>query len=294
MTQLIQSFSEISDRYTTVFCDLWGCLHNGKAPFPAAVTALQQFREKDGYVVLMTNAPRPNSFVIDQLNRLGVPQDAYDIVVSSGDAAQAALFSGAVGRRIFHLGPEKDQGFFDQVPAEFSDAEPIILVPLDEAEGIVCTGLFDDQTETPEDYRGIFLAAKARGLKLLCANPDIAVDLGDKRIFCGGALAALYDEMGGESLYFGKPHPPIYDLARRRVTDFTGKEPDGNRTLAIGDGIKTDILGGIGEGIDTLFVTGGLEAANFGPSAESPDVGMLNNWLRQLQLSPTYSIGNLR
>ncbi|MFZ1728331.1 MAG: TIGR01459 family HAD-type hydrolase [Albidovulum sp.] len=294
MTQLIQTFAEIATRYETLFCDLWGCLHNGKAPFPAAVSALQGFRKSGGHVVLLTNAPRPNSFVVEQLDGLGVAPDVYDIVVSSGDAAQAALFSGAVGRRVFHLGPKKDQGFFDQVPAEFADAEPIILVPLDEAEGIVCTGLFDDQTETPEDYRGIFLSAKARGLKLLCANPDIAVDLGDKRIFCGGALAALYEEMGGESLYFGKPHPPIYDLARRRVADLTGKEPGNDRTLAIGDGIRTDILGGIGEGIDTLFVTGGLEAANFGPNAQSPDAGKLDDWLRRLQLSPTYSIGNFR
>jgi HAD superfamily hydrolase (TIGR01459 family) len=294
MTQLIQTFAEIATRYEILFCDLWGCLHNGKAPFPAAVLALQGFRKNGGHVVLLTNAPRPSSLVVEQLDRLGVAADTYDIVVSSGDAAQAALFSGAVGRCVYHLGPEKDQGFFDQVPAELADAEPIIRVPLDEADGIACTGLFDDQTETPENYRGILLAAKARGLKLLCANPDMAVDLGDKRIYCGGALAALYEEMGGESLYYGKPHPPIYDLARRKVADLIGKEPDVERTLAIGDGIKTDILGGIGEGIDTLFVTGGLETAHFGPNAESPDVGMLNDWLVRLQLSPTYSIGNFR
>ena len=294
MTRLIQTFAEIAARYETLLCDLWGCLHNGKAAFPAAVLALQGFRESGGHVVLLTNAPRPNSFVAAQLARLGVPSDAFDTIVTSGDAAQAALFSGAVGRRVYHLGPKKDLGFFEQVPAGFAGAEPILRVSLDEAEGIVCTGLFDDQTETPEDYRGIFPAAKTRGLKLLCANPDLAVDLGDKRIYCGGALAALYEEMGGESLYFGKPHPPIYDLARRRVAELTGRAPDSDKTLAIGDGIRTDILGGIGEGIDTLFVTGGLESARFGPDAQSPDARKLDGWLRGLQLSPTYSIGNFR
>ncbi|MDH5453506.1 MAG: TIGR01459 family HAD-type hydrolase [Paracoccaceae bacterium] len=294
MTQLIQSFNEISSRYDIVLCDLWGCLHNGKAPFPAAVSALQRFRNSGGFVVLLTNAPRPSSFVIEQLARLGVPTDTYDIVVSSGDAAQIALFSGAVGRRIYHLGPEKDAGFFEQIPAEFAQAKPIFRVPLAEAEGIVCTGPFDDQVETPEDYRATFLSAKARGLKLLCANPDISVDLGDKRIYCGGALAALYEEMGGESLYFGKPHPPIYDLARSRIAALTGKDRGPDKILAIGDGIKTDILGGIGEGIDTLFVTGGLEAANFGPDPEAPVAALLEDWLRKTALSPTYSIGKFR
>ncbi|OYX43339.1 MAG: HAD family hydrolase [Rhodobacterales bacterium 32-67-9] len=293
MTRIIQSLAEVSQGYDALYCDLWGCLHNGRAAYPAAVAALQGFRSGGGRVVLMTNAPRPNRFVAEQLSRLGVPGDAWDLIVSSGDAAQAGMFSGAVGRKVYHIGPEKDLGFFTDVPEDFADAPPITRVPLEEAEGIVCTGPFDDLTETPADYRATLLYAKAKGLSLLCSNPDLIVDYGDKRIYCAGAIAALYDEMGGTSLYYGKPHPPIYDLARRRLAAI-GAEVGNDRILALGDGINTDILGGIGEGIDTLFVTGGLEAEAFGADVEAPDAARLEAWLDERQLSPTYSIGRLR
>jgi HAD superfamily hydrolase (TIGR01459 family) len=168
----------------------------------------------------------------------------------------------------------------------------ITRVPLDQAEGVVCTGLADDLTETPEDYRATLLGAKARGLTLLCANPDIIVDYGDKRLFCAGAIAQAYETMGGTALYFGKPHPPIYDLARRRLCAMTGRYEA--NILAIGDGIATDVQGGIGEGIDTLFVTGGIAAAEFGPDSANPDAGRLQAWLDAQQLSPSYAIGHLR
>ncbi len=293
MTRIIQSLSDVSDGYEALFCDLWGCLHNGRAPYPAAVSALQSFRAGGGRVVLMTNAPRPNRYVETQIDRMGVPRDAWDLIVSSGDAAQAGMFSGAVGRKVYHIGPEKDLGFFNDVPAEFADAPEIDRVPLEEAEGIVCTGPFNDLTETPEDYRATLLYAKAKGLKLLCSNPDLVVDYGDKRIYCAGSIAALYEEMGGESLYYGKPHPPVYDLARRRLAAM-GPEVGNDRILALGDGINTDVQGGIAEGIDTLFVTGGLAAEAFGPEVEAPDAALLEQWLAERQLSPTYSIGRLR
>ncbi len=293
MPQIIQSLSDIASRYDALYCDLWGCLHNGRAPCPAAVAALQGFRARGGRVVLMTNAPRPSAYVEAQLDRMGVPRDAWDMIVSSGDAAQAGMFEGLVGRRVYHLGPEKDLGFFTLVPAEFTDAPAIARVPLEEAEGIVCTGPFDEMTETPEDYRATFLYAKAKGLKLLCTNPDIVVDYGDRRIYCAGALAALYDEMGGTSLYFGKPHPPIYDLARRHLAA-AGAEVEPSRILAIGDGIGTDIQGGLAEGADTLFVTGGIAAEAFGTDVEAPDPARLGPWLGARQLSPTWAIGRLR
>ena len=292
MTRILSSLSEIGSDYDALLCDLWGCLHNGIAPYPAAVAALQAFRAGGGKVVLLTNAPRPNADVIQQLDRMGVPRDAWDAGVSSGDAAQDAMFAGAVGRKVFFIGADKDLNFFNEIPPEWSDAPAIERVPLDEAEGIVCTGLFDDLTETPEDYRGRLLLAKTRGLKLLCANPDIVVDMGDQRIYCAGALAQLYTEMGGESLYFGKPHPPIYDLARRRLADLGST--DSPRLLAIGDGIRTDVEGGLGEGIDTVFITGGLAAEAFGNDVENPESAALDGWLEAQQLVPQYAIGRLR
>lgn len=293
MTRIIRSLADVSADYDTLLCDLWGCLHNGKAPYPAAVAALRAFRSKGGTVALLTNAPRPNSLVIEGLDRIGVPRDAWDLVVSSGDAAQIAMLEGAVGRRVHHIGPEKDDGFFTALPAGMADAPAITRVPLDEAEGIVCTGPFDELNETPADYRARFLYAKTKGLKLLCANPDIVVDMGETRIYCAGALARLYDEMGGTSLYYGKPHAPIYELTRARLAA-AGRDSDPAGMLAVGDGFFTDVQGGTGEGIDTLFVTGGLEAAQFGADVENPDPAKLESWLAAQSVSPTYSIGRLR
>ncbi len=289
MTQIIRSLDEIALNYDVLFCDLWGCLHNGVEAFPAAVAALQGFRAKGGRVVLLTNAPRPRKYVAGQLDHMGVPRDAWDAIVSSGDAAQDAMFAGAVGRRVWAIAQPKDEGFFADIPEEWRDAPPITRVTLDEAEGIVCCGLFDDLTEVPEDYRARLMLARQRGLKLLCANPDVVVDMGEKRLYCAGALAELYEDLGGESLYFGKPHPPIYDLARRRL----GLE-DNARILAIGDGIATDISGAAGEGLDALFVTGGLGFDQFGHDVENPDPARLNEWLALRSQNPAYSIGRLR
>ncbi len=289
MTRIIQSLSQIGAGYDVLFCDLWGCLHNGKQPYPAAVAALQSFRQGGGRVVLMTNAPRPNRFVTRQLDRMGVPRDAWDIVVSSGDAAQEAMFAGAVGRKVWHIGTEKDDGFFDDIPAEFADAAPIRRVPLDQAEGIVATGPFDELTETPADYHDRLMQARDRGLTMLCANPDVIVDMGETRIYCAGALAEYYEGLGGTSLYFGKPHPPIYDRARRLLD----LGPDA-RILAIGDGIFTDVKGALDQGIDALFVTGGLAADALGPDVENPDLALLLDWLGGHALAPQYSIGRLR
>ena len=293
MTQLLPALSEITPAYDVIYCDLWGCLHNGKALFPEAVAALQAFRRKGGAVVLLTNAPRTHHAVKRRLDAMGLPEDAYDAIAASGDATQVAMLQGAAGRKLWHLGPGKDEDLFSMIPAWLQDQPPIERVPLDEAEGIICTGPFDEFTETPEDYRGRFLAAKARGLTMLNANPDLVVDVGQTRIYCAGALAQLYEEMGGEVLSFGKPFPPIYDLARNQLAAL-GISCDSDSVLAIGDGVRTDIRGAQAEGIDAVFVTGGLEAHRFGTDPDTPDPVALADWLAAENLHPRYAMGRLR
>lgn len=289
MARIIASLDEVSGSYDALLCDLWGCLHDGINVFPDAAAALQAFREGGGKVVLITNAPRPRNQIAAQLDGLGCPRDAWDHIVTSGDSAQAALMGGAIGQKVYHMGPMRDRTFFDDLPDDLENT--VKIVPLEDAEGIACTGLVDDATETPEDYRAELLYAKAKGLKLLCANPDIVVDKGHTRLFCAGALAQLYTEMGGESLYFGKPHPPIYDLARRRLNAH-GDIPD-DRILAIGDGPGTDMAGALGEDLDFLFVTGGL-AAEATETDSHPDPAKLKAFLDAQKMAPAYAIGHLR
>ena len=296
MTAILQSFDEISNRYEAVYCDLWGCLHNGMRPFAGAVAALERFRAKGGTVLLLTNSPRPKSSVVEQLDGIGVARDLYQEVASSGDSARAALGSGVYGTKVFHLGPERDLPFFE--PSELIPGlADIERVQLEQAETILCTGLYDDTTETPDDYAAILLQAKTRGLKLLCANPDVIVDRGDQRIYCAGAIAQAYSERGGESLYFGKPHPPIYDLARNRLTALAGRVIDDKKILCIGDGINTDIRGAVGEDLDSLFISGGLAAGETATSHDpdgSPDPALLEAFFAQTGTSPTATMGHLR
>lgn len=291
MTRLIQNLSEISTNYDALFVDLWGCVHNGIEAFPEAVKALQDYRKAGGIVILVTNSPRPWRSVAAQMLSFGVPEDAYDAIATSGDSARTAMHMGAVGQKVYHIGtPDEIEVFF--APSDIlDDALEIETVPLEEAEGIVCTGPRDSMADVDVN-RPEFLYAKQKGLKLLCANPDIVVDRGETREWCAGALAALYTEMGGESLYFGKPHPPIYDLARRHLAKIA--QVDDAKIMCIGDGIGTDVMGGIGEGLDVLFITGGLAAHEFGDDPVNPDPERLKTWLADQNLSPTAAISFLR
>ncbi len=290
MTQIVHSLAEISAGYDAVFCDLWGCLHNGIKAFPEAVDALRSFRAQGGAVVLLTNAPRSRHEVAKQLQDLDVPQDSWDTIATSGDSARLAMFQGAIGSQVYFIGQPHDLTFFEPLHL-IENCPEIKRVDLREAEGIVCTGPFDAHAD-PSVNRPDFLCAKQKGLKLLCANPDIVVDRGETREWCAGALARLYTEMGGESLYFGKPHPPVYDLARRRLAEI-GRETADSRILAIGDGILTDVKGAMGEDIDALFVTGGLAAAET-KTVRDPENAALAEYLAQEGFDPAYSIGQLR
>lgn len=291
MNRIITALPEISANYDILLCDLWGCLHNGKRVFPDAVAALRRFREAGGKVILTTNSPRPSRSVAVQLDGLGAPRDCYDDIAASGDAAQVSLAAHEFGRDVYHLGPDRDLIFFED---ENGTPYDINRVPFDDAESIVCTGLFDDETETPEDYRLTLMTAKNRGLRLLCANPDVVVDRGEKRIYCAGALAEFYTELGGTSVYFGKPHPPIYRVARQRADAAMGRPVDDARILCVGDGIFTDIRGGVAEGLDTLFITGGLAAEDTQTRDGRPDQAALDAFVAKHQLTPTASMGFLR
>jgi len=290
MTQIVNALSDISAQYDALFVDLWGCVHNGVRAFDAANKALIEYRACGGIVVLVTNSPRPRAQVEQQLADFGVACDAWDSIASSGDSARSALFLGAVGQKIYFIGTDAELPFFEPLKL-IDDPIQISHVPIEEAEGIVCTGL-PTADGTPDDVRAPLLYAKQKELKLLCANPDIIVDRGDKREWCAGAVAHAYSEMGGTSLYFGKPHAPIYDLARRRLSAIRPNIPD-DRILAIGDGITTDIQGAIGEGIDSLFITGGL-AAKETATVTQPDPEKLSQYIVEKQLDPTFSIGFLR
>ena len=292
MTRIVETLAEISAPYDALLCDLWGCVHDGEKPLPAAVDALREFRAsgKDKRVILITNAPRQKAAIAEELDRMGLPRDTWDDIASSGDTARGAMFRGAVGSKVWFIGEPRDDIFFEPMP-EISDAVTIERVALAQAEGIVCTGPFDPLAD-PDVLRPQLLLAKQNGLKLLCANPDIVVDRGHLREWCAGAVAALYEEMGGESLYFGKPQPMIYDLARTRLAN-VGGTIDPSRILAIGDGIRTDIKGALGEDLDSLFITGGLAAVETGTD-RTPDPELLEKFIESEMVTPTFAAGFLR
>ena len=284
--RIIQSLSEIGENYDAVFCDLWGCYHNGLTPYAAAVAACQAFRRSGGRVILLTNAPRPAASVKQMLGRMGAPEDSYDAIVSSGAACQAALTGGRFGARFHYVGPTRDLHMLTGVGLE---AEP-----LEVADAILLTGLRDDMVETPDDYAEEIHAWKTRGLTVLCANPDIIVDRGEQRLWCAGAIAQKYEEAGGDVVWFGKPHPPVYDRCHELLGELAGRQVPHGRILAIGDGILTDVPGGLAAGLDTLFVTGGLSSTDFGPDVEQPQQAPLDQFLAEKKLAPQYAIGRLR
>jgi len=245
---------DLVDGVDVLLSDIWGVVHNGLVAFPEACEALHSFREQGGTVILITNAPRPADSVQRQLHKLGVADETYDAIVSSGDLTRHFV-ADHPGQKMFWLGPERDNAIYrglDAVPA-----------PLEEADYIVCTGLFDDETESAENYRAMMLQARERRLTLVCANPDIVVERGDRLIYCAGAIAELYLELGGEVIFYGKPHRPIYERAIALAAERRGRAVQLGRVLAIGDSVRTDLAGAHGFGIDCLFVTRGIHAEDF-------------------------------
>ena len=258
--QTIRSFAEISGGYDVALCDIWGVLHDGRSAFRPAGEALAGFRAGGGTVVLLTNAPRPAADIRSQLRHFKIPDAAFDAIVTSGDVTIALIRARGLAPA-HHLGPARDAGLFD-LAAQGGAARPP-LTPLEQADYVVCTGLFDDSRETPANYEASLQAMAARGLTMICANPDLVVHRGADLIYCAGALAQRYEALGGEVVYAGKPYAPIYDEALGVAARARGAAVEKSRVLAIGDAMRTDIAGAAGQGLDALFITSGIHRDDF-------------------------------
>jgi len=246
---IVPGLSALADRYDVLLCDVWGVIHNGREAFPAACEALAKFRAGGGEVVLISNSPRPNGPVAGQLDALGVPREAWSLLATSGDATRKLLAPRAPGPA-WKLGPDRDDVLYEGLGLAFADPEHAVF--------IACTGPFDDETETPEDYRERFRRCVERRLPMICANPDIVVQRGDRLIYCGGALAQLYEALDGEVLMAGKPHAAIYELALAEAERLRRGPIGRGRVLCVGDGPRTDLRGANARGLDALFVAGGI------------------------------------
>jgi len=278
---ILNGILPISAQYDVILCDIWGVLHNGVTAYASASEALTRYRAQGGKVILVSNAPRPACDVVGLLDGMGVARSAYDGIVTSGDVTRSMLSSG-IWKKYYWLGPERDGSLFDGLPIE--------ATPLDEADVIVCTGLWDDATETPEDYRDFIAKARARHLPFLCANPDILVERGGDLIYCAGAIAALYEAEGGETLYSGKPYRPIYEAALNIAASLIKRDPDLTRTLMVGDAIRTDIAGASGMGCDSLFVLRGIHMHELGLDQGALNDGQFAAFLEGSAFKPSYAI----
>ena len=252
MTAFPRAIGDVAARYDLLLCDIWGVVHDGEQAFAAACATLAKWRDVQGPVILISNSPRPSPGVIEQMDELGVPRAAWSGIVTSGDVTRVLLTERAFGP-VFVLGPERDKPLYDGLNLTFA--------PIGDAAFISCSGLVEDETETPEDYRSMLAPAAARGLEMICANPDIVVQRGDRLIYCGGALAELYRSLGGRTIMAGKPYAPIYERCLAMAGGMTGQPIDRSRVLAIGDGVATDVAGANGFGLDVLFIGGGIHGS---------------------------------
>jgi HAD superfamily hydrolase (TIGR01459 family) len=232
------------------FVDIWGVMHNGVAPYARAVKTCSRFRELGGTVILVSNAPRPCQSVIEQLDRIGVARAAYDTVVSSGDVSRS-LIADLKGQRVLHIGPERDKPLF--VGLNVAETAEITA-----ADAVVCTGLYDDESESPADYAQTLAALKERELPMICANPDHKVERGNRIIYCAGAVAGAYEAIGGNVVYAGKPYLPIYEVAVETASALQGRPVAKTEIVAIGDGIATDIAGAATFGVPSIYIASAL------------------------------------
>lgn len=269
--RIVGGLSELAGGYDVILCDVWGVLHNGLSCHAEAATALTRFRDGGGTVVLITNAPRPNPPVLAQMTTIGVPQAAYDAVVTSGDVTLASIMRRG-GAPLYHIGPPRDLALFAAITDLGGSPPPLTDLP--SADYVVATGLFEEETDTPEMYDPILQVMHGRGMAMICANPDLVVHVGDSLRYCAGAVADRFARRGGEVIYAGKPHAPIYEAALGLAGSTRGEAVDRSRVLAIGDALRTDVAGAVLQGLDVLFVTAGIhrdESHRTGDGRLDPD-----------------------
>ncbi len=258
LPRLISGLSEIAAGHDALICDVWGVVHDGHRHHPAAAEALTRFKREHGPVLLLTNAPRVPSEVAAQCAGYGLPPDCYDAIVSSGGAAREYLEAAAAGKgrlALYYIGPDRDLTMIQGLDIERTG--------IGQAAVALAVGLRDDLAETPEDYAGELAAMRARGLTMLCANPDLVVHRGDRLVYCAGALAQAYEALGGTVIYYGKPHLPVYESALARLGLLLGHPP--RRPLAVGDGLLTDIKGANAAGLEALFIADGVHGEEIAP-----------------------------
>ena len=276
MGKRIESFREIGGLYDVALCDVWGVLHNGVSTYKEASIALEAARGEGMTVVLITNSPRVAPRVVEQLRVIGVPDSAYDRIVTSGDVTRSLIAEGP--KKVFLLGPERDIGILEGLDVQRVEA--------DEAESIICTGFFDDETETPDDYTDMLTAWAARKVPLICANPDLVVERGHRMIPCAGAMAAYYERLGGQTRIAGKPHRPIYEAAIAAAREVRSEFPL-SRVVAIGDGMPTDVRGALDYGLDLLYISHGIHAREYVVDGHT-DEAALGAFLAREQVSPRW------
>jgi HAD superfamily hydrolase (TIGR01459 family) len=282
---ILDRFGPIADRYDVLLCDVWGVIHNGRENFPEACQALVRFRQERGPVVLISNSPRPSKDVVHQLRALGVPDDAWSGFVTSGDATRDALAERAPGPA-WAVGPARDAPLYEGTGVEYAETP-------EEAAFVSCTGPFDDEKDTPEDYRERFESCVSRDLEMVCANPDRVVQRGDKLIYCAGALADLYAELGGRVTMAGKPFSPIYQSALSGAATLLGRPLDTQRVLAVGDGIPTDVLGANNQGLPVLFVAAGIHGRESEDAAGRLDPAKVEALLAGAEVKADWAIRDL-
>ena len=286
-TPILSSATEFLAGYDGVICDLWGVVHNGVRPHQGAVDTLIGLRAKGVPVLLLSNAPRPYPSVEAQLDHLGVSREAYDGILTSGDLTRDAIAGGGYGQVYLNLGPSRDH--------PTTDGLALVEGDIDTADFILCTGLYDDTTEQPSDYKELFTVAIRRKLAMVCANPDIVVQRGDDIIYCAGALAQLYRKMGGAAVLFGKPEEKTFTAALGRLSEIAAKPIAADRAVMIGDGLKTDITGANRSGLACLLIGHGIHGEELGYRPGKPlDGARVMAALADRGLTATAAMGALQ